>query len=403
MDDMVVKNGQGQAIDSPLAGDLIAEGHTMEQIKTPFHTAVRVQKARAPLATICAKVEEEALISGEEFYYGWGAGGNRIEGPSIKLANAVARVYGNCVVMPMPIQETRDAWIFTSSFIDLETGYTNMRQFRQSKKWVVHGKFDAERKDDIRFQIGQSKANRNTVINSVPPILIKKAMDMAKQGVREKIVAYIAKNGLKSAVAIIEKEFLKVGVKKASLESKYSKKLDKWDVELIVLAKGDLQAIQDGVESADNLFSDMKQPEVKPETTVGLKKTKKEVQVDKKTVEPPLTSEAKEPVKITPKVEPVKKEEPVKITPKVTTPAKKKPTPLQEKAELKKKYEKFRDASIMILIEKDVAPNTLAEVAEVEIGRRITELDEKISADDMEKIYNGLVQRYGAQDQELMV
>ena len=31
------------------------------------------------------------------------------------------------------MQETPDAWIFTGHFIDLETGFTLSRQFRQSK------------------------------------------------------------------------------------------------------------------------------------------------------------------------------------------------------------------------------------------------------------------------------
>jgi len=282
-----VMDGQGQPLNATGAGEIVESGRTLEQIKTPFHTAVRVQNPRPSLGKILAKVEEEALISGEEFYYGWGAGKNKIEGPSVKLTNAVSRLYGNCVVMPQPIQETKDAYIFTTAFIDLETGYTQMRQFRQSKKWTIYGNFDPERKDDIRFQIGQSKASRNVVVNSVPPILIKKAMDAAKKGVRQRIENFVAQNGKQAAIDVLLKEFLKVGVKQENLENKYSKKMSAWDVDLIVLAKGDLQALQDGAESAETLFPDLQSKEEKQpdKVDVTMKKSKKQLEQEKRAAE----------------------------------------------------------------------------------------------------------------------
>ena len=87
--------------------------------------------------------------------------------------------------------------------MDLETGFTLDRQFRQAKKWTVHGKFDESRKEDIRFQIGQSKAVRNVILNALPSILIDKAMTAAKAGVMAKVKAFVKTKGLPAAVDAI--------------------------------------------------------------------------------------------------------------------------------------------------------------------------------------------------------
>ena len=288
MNELTIKNQEGSPIGSPLAGDLISQGSTMTQVKTSYATAVAVQRPRPSLEVILRKVQEEAMISGEEFYYSWAMkGGKKVEGPSVKMTNAIARIYGNCVVECLPVQETKDSYIFTTAFVDLETGYTNMRPFRQSKKWQVYGKFDEERKEDIRFQIGFSKSSRNTIVNSLPAILFKKAMEKAKEGVRTKIEDYVKRKGLPMAIQVLTQEFAKVGVSEDMLAKKICKKLSKLDVDDIVLLKGDLQALQDGVDLIENLFPNEENQEEDP--MVGLKskkKTKKKEKPQEKTERP---------------------------------------------------------------------------------------------------------------------
>jgi hypothetical protein len=218
-------------------------------------------KQQRNLKDIRRRLMEEARMMGELAYYGWGAGDDKIEGPSVKLAMAAVRCWGNCSVEAMPLQETRDAYVFTSRFIDLETGYTLERQFRQSKNWKVYGKHDPERKADIRFQIGQSKAARNLVLNALPEWLIDEALEEAKAGVREKIESYIAKNGLPAAVDAMLRSLSKEGIKEDAVLAKLSiAKRDAIKVDDIVMLKGCLKAIQDGAERASDLFPAMAKP-----------------------------------------------------------------------------------------------------------------------------------------------
>lgn len=163
----------------------------LQRMQTGYATAIQVQVART-LVEVERRALQEAAILGADGYYSWGKGDNYVEGPSKELALVLARCWGNCAIETGLVQETSDAWIFTHYAIDLETGFTLPRQFRQSKKWEVYGKYDEARKEDIRFQIGQSKSIRNVILNFLPAWLTDRAMDACFGGVKKKIIEAIA-------------------------------------------------------------------------------------------------------------------------------------------------------------------------------------------------------------------
>lgn len=234
-----------------------ARGDTLQQIKTPYSTAVSVQIERN-LDTVRRRLMDEARIGGEMMYYGWGASQNHIEGASIHLAMSAARCWGNCAVTSEPLQDGGDAWIFTSSFVDLETGFTLQRQFRQAKRSIVHGKHDEERKDDIRFQIGQSKASRNVVLNALPKSIINEAMKAAKAGVRERLEQWINGKGEKGMAMAQDgamAALLKVGIAEERVLAKMQRPTKgALTLDDLIVLKGDIVAIQEGTDRAEELY-----------------------------------------------------------------------------------------------------------------------------------------------------
>jgi len=234
------------------AGEMIGAGKTIQSIQTQYATAVAVQKPR-DLAVVADRCVKEARLAGESCFYGWGVGKDRIEGPSINCAMIAVRNFGNCVLEMRPPVETATAYVFEAAFVDLETGFTYSRQFRQSKRWTVHGKMDNERKDDVRFQIGQSKAARNCALKALPQWLLDKMMETAKSGVKEKIEAKIKKGGIEAARKGAADSLGKFGVSVERIELKYGKYAT-WDVDTLVMLVADVRALADGVESADVLF-----------------------------------------------------------------------------------------------------------------------------------------------------
>ena len=219
-----------------------------------FQTATRVDVKRNIVErakSLCA----EAILAGESFYYGWGAGKDRVIGPSIGLAMAAARTWGNCAVDFAPVQDGGDSWIFTAIFIDLESGFNLTRQFRQSKNWSIQGKFDQERKDDMRFQIGQSKAARNVVTNALPRWMIDEAVRKAQGGVRARIENFIEKKGIAAAQDLCVSQLAKEGVTEAAILAKCQvATVAGLSVENVVMLRGDLYALQTGQDRAESLF-----------------------------------------------------------------------------------------------------------------------------------------------------
>lgn len=266
--------------DPPSAGKILEQGRALQQTRGAFTTAVAVQKPRQ-LKEVQDRCIEEAELAGDLFYYGWPVRNkdgtlSRIEGPSVLLANALVRNFGNCAVENLPVQETATSWIFTSAFVDFETGFTLTRQFRMDKNFPVYGKHDKYRKDDIRFQIGQSKATRNVVLNAGPAAIVDKMMEVAKQSVRTQIEARIESHSIGKVKDSMVKAFESYGIKVEQIEEKIEVPLKAWDAETLTILSGDLKALQKGNESADALFpkeTDEPPPE-KPANGVSTEKMK---------------------------------------------------------------------------------------------------------------------------------
>lgn len=111
-----------------------------------------------------------------------------IEGPSIKLANDVGRIYGNCEVDTRVI-DLGSSWLIYARFTDFETGYALTRPFQQNKNASKLGGSDNDRRLDIAFQIGVSKAIRNVVTNALQTF-----SDYAFEAARNSLIEKIGKD-----------------------------------------------------------------------------------------------------------------------------------------------------------------------------------------------------------------
>jgi hypothetical protein len=250
------QNGQPASITE----QILAAGGAIQRVGTAYATAMVVQKPR-DIAVIQTNFLAEARLAGESFFYGWGSGKNRIEGASVGLAMALLRTWGNCAVEHGPIQDLADAWVYTARFIDLETGVTVTRPFRQDKKFTVYGKHDEFRKTDMRFAIGASKATRNVILSVLPDYLIDAGIATAKAGAGAKLDAFLksmkekGKDGLQIAIGMVVGGLIKAGVKEDAI-------LRRFEVETraaltrdnVLTMRGDLSTIDKGNEEAATLY-----------------------------------------------------------------------------------------------------------------------------------------------------
>jgi len=123
------------------------------------------------LVQIRQNLKTQAAFAGEDWSYRFpvrqqGGGTSYIEGPSIKLAMNVAREFGNCSTEVREI-DVGDAWVFYARFTDIETGFSTERSYHQRKGQQSLKTKDVDRSLDIAYQIGQSKAIRNVIVNAL--------------------------------------------------------------------------------------------------------------------------------------------------------------------------------------------------------------------------------------------
>ena len=226
-------------------------GGGMVQAKTQYMTAMQVIRPRV-LAKVEARCLEEAAIAGDEFYYSWEQGGAIVEGLTVGAAMAIARNLGNCAV-PVTVEESKEAYVFTATFIDLETGFNLQRSFRQNKRSPKNkqGKdiYDGERGADIIFQIGQSKAIRNVVLNACPKWLATKVMAKAK----ENVVGKIEQMGTVKATDMLIKKAAALSIPLETIEATFGKSTG-WDTVKLVNISGALRGLEDGYITLEEAF-----------------------------------------------------------------------------------------------------------------------------------------------------
>jgi hypothetical protein len=203
-----------------------------------------------------------AAAAGDDWYYSWDVndkhskrpdGKTTIEGPSVKLANDLARLYGNCTVEVARVDDTGTHWVFYARFVDFETGYEYTRPFQQRKAQGQGQGMNADRQQDIAFQIGASKAVRNCVVNALGTFS-DFAMSEAKQAIIGKVHAKLADYRER----VIER-LNSYGVL-ARVEKTLAVTAPSWDAPTVAKLIAQLQAVKEGMTTIAELYPDPDAP-----------------------------------------------------------------------------------------------------------------------------------------------
>jgi hypothetical protein len=233
---------------------LIANGNALIQSKAGYHTAVRVQVPR-DLDRIVKAVEREAEFAGDNFYYSWLVKDKRsgqkkpIIGGTVGAALAIARNWMNCAV-PVDVQELPGHWIFTATFVDLETGFSVTRTFRKSRPRKAAGDYDNERYEDMMFQKGQSQAIRNVIFAGVPAWLKNKAISKAQEAAKSSITKDGIDQARNKAVAWLKSQ----KVSDEQIKAVFDKPFADFTIEDVQMLRNMCQQIQNGDTTVDEAF-----------------------------------------------------------------------------------------------------------------------------------------------------
>lgn len=227
------------------------EGVTTLGIFGSIITAQRVIKPRS-LAEIQQRMRVLAAFSGGSYIYSWPVKNRKtgrtttIEGPTVKMANDLAREWGNCLVDVRVIDE-RSHWLYYARFTDLETGYSYTRPYRQ-RKGQETGMADAARAEDLIFQIGASKAIRNCILNSLSTLV-----DYTLEQARNNLLHWVDNNA-EQAKAYVEKITVRFDIDLERVEAVVGKKQKNWTNREYARVLTELRGIDEGLSDVEDLY-----------------------------------------------------------------------------------------------------------------------------------------------------
>lgn len=174
------------------SGGVMPHGQALMRVGGAYQTAVMVQVKRDigtpenPGGSVLQKSVTEATLLGDRFFYGWdvndrASGGKKsIEGISVDGAYMLLRNWTNAVCDVDLVSVDEDSYTFKATFVDLESGATCSRLYRQHRS-DPPGKYDKQRWDDMAFSNGQSRAIRNVICAALPQWLQDRCMDVAQR------------------------------------------------------------------------------------------------------------------------------------------------------------------------------------------------------------------------------
>lgn len=218
-------------------------------------TAKKVPLPRNP-AQILAKLKTYCGAFGDTYVYSWEvndrANGRKqiIEGGTIKLANDLVQLYGNCSV-DCDVHETPTHIIFKAWFLDYESGTSVSRLFQQRKDQNTGmNRKDSGRAADLIFQIGQSKAIRNVVLNALSSFA-NYAIEESKRGLVQKFNDAGARE---KAWAFIQRVMDEHGIGMKQVEAVVGRREKEWSIRDLARVYQEMRGIHDGFLVAEEVY-----------------------------------------------------------------------------------------------------------------------------------------------------
>lgn len=246
----------------PIGGELMPStgGAPNITIVDQIITAQKVGVER-DLTKIMRDIKTMAAMAGDDWYYRFpvkkkGGGVDHIEGPTIKCATNVARMYGNCQV-DVRVQDQGASWLIYARFVDYESGFSLTRPFQADKAKGTLNTKDAGRQQEIALAIGVSKATRNVITNALEAFTTF-AFDEAKKNLVEKVG-----KRLDEYRARVRERLAQIGVDEKRVEAVLGRAVAEWLAPDVARVIAELKAVADGMATADETWPPPAPPEPK--------------------------------------------------------------------------------------------------------------------------------------------
>jgi len=192
-------------------------------------------------------------------FYSFPRGGSRVEGPSVKLAREMARLWGN-LRHGIRIVSIDDQYAHVAGWcLDLETNVlvANEAKFKCLVQRKVKGKTQWMRPDerDLRELINKHGAIcvRNAILQVLPPDFVEEALGKTKQ-TQQQVASGQLKQDKQGTIRALVQAFRAVDVSPEMIETKLEHDLSDMSAEEIVELRAIWVSLRDGNSSREEHF-----------------------------------------------------------------------------------------------------------------------------------------------------
>jgi len=200
----------------------------------------------------------------ESAIYSYAKGGTDITGPSIRLAEAIARAWGNLEFGIRELEQKSGESIMESFALDLETNVRQVKVF--TVKHVRHTKKGSYNLEDPR-EIYELTANqgarrlRTCILGIIPGDIVEMAVDECEKTMKAK-----ADTGPEAIKKLIE-AFAAFNVNKEQIEKRIQRRIDTITAAQVVGLRKIYNSLKDGMSTLSDWF-EIEDQEEKPKSGV---------------------------------------------------------------------------------------------------------------------------------------
>lgn len=212
--------------------------------------------------------ECERVTLAERAIYSYPKGGTQVSGPSIRLAEAIARAWGNMAAGVTEVERVGNESQMLAYAWDLETNTVFRREFK-----VKHLRDTKEGPKALRDErdVYELTANqgarrlRACILATIPGDVVDAAVAQCERTMTASV------GDLPGAIKKMVEKFQEIGVTKQQIEARLGHRIDATQAGEIVGLRNIYNSIRDGLAVAGDFFHTPKEPEdyVKPVSTAA--------------------------------------------------------------------------------------------------------------------------------------
>lgn len=240
----------------PQTSSLAEVRRAVERIRAPMIIAREFPRNEIN-ATVKIKETCKRFALAEKAFYSYARGGATVNGPSIRLLEAISQIWGNMRAGFQVLSRTNEGARVRSFAVDYETNFELEREFDVKFEKVAQGRIKPVTDPRDQNELIANFAARNTrecLKGVVPGDVVELAITQCRL-----TLAHGAKTGEKpepmaDRIKRIVGKFNEIGVSREMLETKLGHKVELMIADQFVDLQGVFNAIRDGASKREDFF-----------------------------------------------------------------------------------------------------------------------------------------------------